>query len=132
MPRRSRPTNHSRPAEQLPLFCESASLVRVRLETNEWRFYRLAVWPDLFGRALLVRQWGRIGTEGQRRLDAYPDPGAAMNALARLLRQRRRRGYVDRPDVIRYERAAAPRSDAPIPARPQPGAPGRSRPLHAG
>jgi WGR domain len=33
------------------------------LVSNEWRFYRLEIWSDLFGRALLVRQWGRIGTE---------------------------------------------------------------------
>jgi hypothetical protein len=36
---------------QLPLFAEAASLIRVRPELNEWRFYRLEVWPDLFGRA---------------------------------------------------------------------------------
>ena len=46
---------------QLPLFAEAASLIRVRPERNEWRFYRMEVWPDLFGRALLLRQWGRIG-----------------------------------------------------------------------
>ena len=81
---------------QLPLFAEAASLIRVRPERNEWRFYRMEVWPDLFGRALLVRQWGRIGTEGHRRLDPHPDPGAAINALARLAGQKRRRGYRDR------------------------------------
>jgi WGR domain len=48
---------------QLPLFADAASLIRVRPERNEWRFYRMEVWPDLFGRALLLRQWGRIGTE---------------------------------------------------------------------
>ena len=46
---------------QLPLFAKAASLVRVRPRLNEWRFYRMEVWPDLFGRALLIRQWGRIG-----------------------------------------------------------------------
>lgn len=81
---------------QLPLFPDTAALTRIRPELNEWRFYRLAVWPDLFGRALLARQWGRIGTEGRVRLDPYPDPGAAINALARLARKKRRRGYVDR------------------------------------
>ncbi len=80
----------------LPLFAEMASLIRVRPEWNEWRFYRMEVWPDLFGRALLVRQWGRIGTEGRRRLDPHPDPGAALNALACLAQQKRRRGYQDR------------------------------------
>lgn len=81
---------------QLPLFAEAASLIRVRPDRNEWRFYRMEIWPDLFGRALLVRQWGRIGTEGRRRLDPHPDPGAAINALATLARQKRRRGYQDR------------------------------------
>jgi hypothetical protein len=50
----------ARPAPiQLPLFAETASLVRVRPALNEWRYYRMEIWPDLFGRALLVRQWGR-------------------------------------------------------------------------
>lgn len=78
---------------QLPLFPDHAHLTRIRPERNEWRFYHLAVWPDLFGRALLARHWGRIGTQGRLRLDTHPDPGAALNALARLLRTKRRRGY---------------------------------------
>jgi len=47
---------------QLPAFPDAASLIRVRPERNEWRFYRMEFWPDLFGRAPLVRQWGRIDT----------------------------------------------------------------------
>src|SRR3978361_2538664 len=82
---------------QLPLFAETASLVRIRPTLNEWRYYRMEIWPDLFGRALLVRQWGRIGTEGRRRLDPYPDPGAPINALGALLRANTRRGYHRRP-----------------------------------
>lgn len=96
MPKRPRKAP-ARPAPvQLPLFAEAASLVRVAPEKNLWRFYRMEVWPDLFSRALLMRQWGRIGTEGRRRLDAYSDPGAALNALAKLARGKRRRGYQDR------------------------------------
>ena len=92
-----RPARPKRPAPvQLPLFADAASLIRVRPEWNEWRFYRMEIWPDLFGRALLLRQWGRIGTEGRRRLDPHPDPGAALNALARLAQQKRQRGYQDR------------------------------------
>ena len=34
---------------QLSLFPERASLVRIRPERNEWRFYRLEILPDLFG-----------------------------------------------------------------------------------
>lgn len=81
---------------QLPLFPESSSLVRIRPEVNAWRYYRLEIWPDLFGRALLMRQWGRIGTEGRRRLDPHPDYGAAVNALAMIARAKRRRGYRER------------------------------------
>ena len=81
---------------QLPLFPDHASLARIRPERNEWRYYRMDIWPDLFGRALLVRQWGRIGTEGRRRLDPHPDPGAALNALTKIMRSKRRRGYIDR------------------------------------
>ena len=91
------PKPSTRPAPvQLPLFAETASLVRIRPERNEWRYYRMEVWPDLFGRALLARQWGRIGTEGRRRLDPHPDTGAAINALATILRSKRRRGYQER------------------------------------
>ena len=52
-----RPETLPRPTPiQLPLFAEAASLIRVRPELNEFRFYRMEVWPDLFGRALLLRQ----------------------------------------------------------------------------
>ena len=81
---------------QLPLFPDRAALIRVWPDRGEARFYRLEVWPDLFGRALLVRRWGRIGSPTRQRLDPYPDPGAAINALARLAHARRRRGYRDR------------------------------------
>jgi predicted DNA-binding WGR domain protein len=85
MPKRAK--THSVEPIQLPLFPVEASLVRVRPERNEWRYYRMEIWPDLFGRALLMRQWGRIGTEGHRRLG---------NALAAILHAKRRRGYQDR------------------------------------
>ena len=80
---------------QLPLFPDQAALTRIRPERNEWRYYRMAVWPDLFGCALLARHWGRIGTQGRFRLDPHPDAGAAINALARLANAKRRRGYRD-------------------------------------
>src|ERR1700712_1572721 len=87
----------ARPAPiQRPLFAEAASLIRVRAEHHEFRFYRLEVWPDLFGRALLSRQWGRLGTGGRCRLDPHPDPRATLNALARIAQAKRRRGYQDR------------------------------------
>ena len=60
---------------QLPLFGGRGPLAHRRApETKRVGFYRMEVWPDLFGRALLLRQWGRIGTEGRRRLDPIPIP----------------------------------------------------------
>jgi predicted DNA-binding WGR domain protein len=78
---------------QLALFPEVMELTRVRPELNEERFYRLEIQPDLFGRTILVRRWGRVGTSGSKRLDHHPDAGAALNALAQLVRNKRRRGY---------------------------------------
>ena len=72
MPKRRATAPALPPPVQRTLFPETVSLVRIRPAANEWRFYRMAVWPDLFGRALLVRHWGRIGTAGHRRLDPYP------------------------------------------------------------
>jgi len=63
---------------------DQALLTGIRPDRNEWRFYRTAVWPDLFGRALLARQWDPIGIESRLRLDPHPDKGAALNAPARL------------------------------------------------
>ena len=54
---RKRPKQHLS-SVQLPLFAEEASLVRIRPDLNEWRYYRMEVWPDLFGRA---RFWSASG-----------------------------------------------------------------------
>ena len=78
---------------QLPPLPDQAHLTCIRPDNNEWRYYRMEIWPDLFGRALLARHWGRLGTQGRIRLD--PDPDAAINALATLARAKRRRGYQD-------------------------------------
>jgi predicted DNA-binding WGR domain protein len=57
------------------------------------RFYALAVERDLFGRVVVVRQWGRIGTAGRTRLDEYPDEGRAVAAMTKLEASKRNRGY---------------------------------------
>jgi predicted DNA-binding WGR domain protein len=99
--RRSGAKRENAPAVQLPLFPERVSLARIRPALHEWRFYRMELSADLFGGALLLRQWGRIGTEGRRRLDSHSDAGAALNALARIARAKRRRGYRDRVTATR-------------------------------
>ena len=57
------------------------------------RFYVLAVEPTLFGDTALVREWGRIGSKGRRRLDLHCDPDAAAEALDIWLARKKRRGY---------------------------------------
>jgi hypothetical protein len=64
MPKRRKPGLERYTPIELPLFAEAASLIRVRSECNEFRYYRMEIWLDLLGRALLLRQCGRIGTPG--------------------------------------------------------------------
>jgi predicted DNA-binding WGR domain protein len=100
---------------QLPLFAETAFLVRARPERGEWRFYRMEIWPDLFGRALLIRQWGGSGCGVRHRRSSFPDPGAAINALARTLHAKCRRGYREQPwDGTLQPRFGIMRTTAPL------------------
>lgn len=70
-------------------------LRRVDPVLNMRRFYTLSIQPTLFGGASLVRDWGRIGTSGQSMMETFDLPELANNALARLERSKRRRGYCD-------------------------------------
>jgi predicted DNA-binding WGR domain protein len=92
MAKRKRRTCSPQPV-QLLLFPERALLARLPADRAPWRYYRLEVWPDLFGRAMLLRQWGGRGAVWRSRLDAFPDAGAALNALADIARTKLRRGY---------------------------------------
>ena len=60
---------------------------------NMARFYVLAIEPTLFGDAALVREWGRRGCSGRRRLDLYRDQETAFEALQDWLLRKTRRGY---------------------------------------
>ena len=68
-------------------------LTRVDPSCNMRRFYSVALATSLFGECGVTRQWGRIGTSGQRRTDWYSHPPEAETALQGLLRAKRRRGY---------------------------------------
>jgi len=71
------------------------TLVLRRLEPgrNVARFYALMLERDLFGRVVLVRHWGRIGTRGRERTDEHASEAEA--ALEKLAAVKRRRGYQD-------------------------------------
>ena len=75
--------------------CSSAAILR-----GMARFYVLTIEPTLFGDVALVREWGRLGKQGRRRLDLFREEAAAREALDVWLARKLQRGY----------RARAPRA----------------------
>ena len=57
------------------------------------RYYRMDVQPDLFGAWCLTREWGRIGSPGQKRRSAFPTPEEAAAALDKQCSAKEQRGY---------------------------------------
>ena len=64
---------------------------------NVARFYVLTIEETLFGDTALVREWGRLGTSGRRRLDLFEERAQASEALENWLGRKLRRGYQARP-----------------------------------
>jgi predicted DNA-binding WGR domain protein len=83
-------------------------LVRIEPEAGRFRFYRLALQPDLFGGTALLREWGPIGRPGTVRVRTLATEAEAAASFDRALAHRRRRGY--RP---RSTHAPIARSDDP-------------------
>ncbi len=67
-------------------------LHRIDPEQGIRRFYSLMIERDLFGTVRLVRNWGRIGTNGQELVEIHADEIAAGKALEALAQIKRRRG----------------------------------------
>ncbi|MGO4572722.1 WGR domain-containing protein [Microvirga sp. 2TAF3] len=67
-------------------------------DANMARFYALSLEESLFGDVALIREWGRIGTTGKRRIELHENESRAAEALEVWLRRKQRRGYVTRPD----------------------------------
>jgi len=64
-------------------------------EKNQARYYRLALWRNLFGEVSLMREYGRLGQKGGHlRFDLFYDEYKAKEAFDSLLKQKLRRGYV--------------------------------------
>jgi predicted DNA-binding WGR domain protein len=70
-------------------------LHRIDPEQRVARFYSLMIERDLFGTIRLVRNWGRIGTNGQELVELFATELEAGEALAALAAAKRRRGYRD-------------------------------------
>lgn len=62
-------------------------------EARQARFYVLHIAPTLFGEWSLVREWGRIGSPGQLKIEWFPTQEEAQGALERRVREKLRRGY---------------------------------------
>jgi predicted DNA-binding WGR domain protein len=68
-------------------------LRRIDEARNMRRFYRLDIEPDLFGGALLMKTWGRIGARGRVMAERYDSEDLALAALRLHAERKRRRGY---------------------------------------
>ncbi len=60
---------------------------------NQHRFYLLSVQPNLFGGWSLIREWGRIGSSGQMRIDLCESLNDAQEAFRKKVKEKQRRGY---------------------------------------
>ncbi len=70
-------------------------LRRIDPSQNMRRFYTIAIQPTLFGGASIIRNWGRIGTNGRSMVETFDSDGDAANASMHPERAKRRRGYHD-------------------------------------
>jgi predicted DNA-binding WGR domain protein len=68
-------------------------LRRIDAARNMKRFYMLSLQPTLFGGVALIRNWGRIGTNGQTMVQTFDGSAEAGEAFGRLERVKRKRGY---------------------------------------
>jgi predicted DNA-binding WGR domain protein len=68
-------------------------LHRIDPEQRIRRFYSLMIERDLLGTVRLVRNWGRIGTNGQELVEVFADEIEAGKALEAIAQAKRRRGY---------------------------------------
>jgi predicted DNA-binding WGR domain protein len=78
---------------QLSLFPNQVRLTHSIPDANQHRFYLLRTLPTLFGEWVLLREWGRIGSPGRVRRDCHMTESDAVSALAKLAKQKHRRGY---------------------------------------
>ncbi len=70
----------------------------LQLQSSSFAASANSIIAQKFGDATLIREWGRIGTAGQPKINLHDSEGAALEALEMWLRRKQRRGYVTRPD----------------------------------
>jgi predicted DNA-binding WGR domain protein len=84
----------------LPLRPQVQLLVLDRIveAQNMARYYVLSIEPTLFDQVSLVREWGRIGKRGGRRVELHTDNTSAGLALESWFARKVKRGYQKRLD----------------------------------
>jgi predicted DNA-binding WGR domain protein len=83
-------------------------LYRIDPSRNMARFYRLSVQPTLFGGSSLMRNWGRIGTEGRLKVELFDTPGQAAAAREHVAGRKLCRGYQHESAAAIAQGIAAP------------------------
>jgi predicted DNA-binding WGR domain protein len=69
---------------------------------NMARFYAMTIEPNLFGEICLTRRWGRIGGQGQMKVQHFAREQDAVATFLDLLRRKRSRGYRVTPSAVRH------------------------------
>lgn len=69
---------------------------------NMARFYAMAIEPNLFGEVCLTRRWGRIGAQGQMKVQHFAREQDAVTTFLDLLRRKRSRGYRVTPSAAHH------------------------------
>lgn len=67
----------------------------IRSTRSDVWFHALMIEQDLFRTMRLVRNWGRIGTNGQELVEVFATDSEAGASLEALAQAKRRRGYRD-------------------------------------
>jgi len=81
-------------------------LERIDVALNMARFYSLAVEIDLFGEAVTIRRWGRIGSFGRQIVAPCSSMSEGFVEITKLAAFKRRRGYRERTDQFQPPQTA--------------------------
>ncbi|MBU2709060.1 MULTISPECIES: WGR domain-containing protein [Zooshikella] len=68
---------------------------KINAETNENKYYSLHIQPDLFGHWSLMRYFGRIGKNGQLKVDSFESEEEARELYDKLEASKKARGYFE-------------------------------------
>jgi len=69
---------------------------------NMARFYAMTIEANLFGEVCLTRRWGRIGAQGQIKVQHFAREQDAVTTFLDLIRRKRSRGYRVTPSASRH------------------------------